>query len=151
MNYILQYLPWFWFGLAVLFTIIEVFTFGLTTIWFALGALLMMLLSPLPIPFVWQILIFLVISSLLLIFTRPVAIKKLKVGREKTNTDSLIGTKALVVKEISEFEKGLVKINGVEWSAQSIDSKTIEKGSTCIIKVIEGVTLIVEKIPSEND
>lgn len=151
MDIILQYLPWFWFGLAVLFTIIEVFTFGLATIWFALGALLMMLLSPLPIPFVWQILIFLVISSLLLIFTRPIAIKKLKVGREKTNTDSLIGAKALVVKEITEFEKGLVKINGVEWSAQSIDSKKIEKGATCIIKVIEGVTLVVEKLPSEDN
>lgn len=151
MAFILQYLPWFWFCLAVLFTIIEVFTFGLTTVWFALGALLMMVLSLLPIPFVWQVLIFLVISSLLLIFTRPIAIKKLKVGREKTNTDSLIGARALVVKEINEFEKGLVKINGVEWAAQSIDSKTIEKGATCIIKVIEGVTLVVEKLPAEDN
>ena len=151
MDFILQYLPWFWFCLAVLFTIIEFFTFGLATIWFALGALLMMLLSPLPIPFVWQVLIFLVISSLLLIFTRPVAIKKLKVGRERTNTDSLIGARTLVVKEITEFEKGLVRINGVEWSAQSIDNKTIERDATCIVRAIEGVTLVVEKLPSEDN
>ena len=111
----------------------------------------MLLLSPLPIPFVWQVLIFLVISSLLLVFTRPVAIKKLKVGRERTNTDSLIGARTLVVKEITEFEKGLVKINGVEWSAQSIDNKTIERDATCIVRAIEGVTLVVEKLPSEDN
>ena len=82
MSFILEYLPWFWLFLVILFTAIEVATFGLATIWFALGALVMLFLSPLPIPFLWQILLFLIISSVLLIFTRPVAVKKLKVGRE---------------------------------------------------------------------
>ena len=83
MGLLLEYLPWFWLFLMILFTAIEVATFGLTTIWFALGALVMLLLSPLPIPFLWQIFVFLIISAVLLIFTRPIAVKKLKVGREK--------------------------------------------------------------------
>lgn len=151
MGLLLEYLPWFWLFLMILFTAIEVATFGLTTIWFALGALVMLFLSPLPIPFLWQILLFLIISSVLLIFTRPIAVKKLKVGREKTNTDSLIGEKALVIKEITEFEKGLVKIRGMEWSAQSIDGKPIAKDETCIVERIEGVTVVVGRGVLEED
>ncbi|MBO7174710.1 MAG: NfeD family protein [Spirochaetaceae bacterium] len=151
MGLLLEYLPWFWLFLMILFTAIEVATFGLTTIWFALGALVMLFLSPLPIPFLWQILLFLIISSVLLIFTRPIAVKKLKVGREKTNTDSLIGEKALVIKEITEFEKGLVKIRGIEWSAQSIDGKPIAKDETCIVERIEGVTVVVGRGVLEED
>lgn len=146
MNTFLEYLPWFWLLLSIIFTVIEVATLGLTTIWFALGALVMLLLSPLPIPFLWQILVFLIISSVLLIFTRPIAVKKLKVGREKTNTDSLIGEKALVIKDISEFDKGLVKVHGMEWSAQSVDGQTVVKGERCIVERIEGVTLMVRKL-----
>lgn len=145
MSVLLEYLPWFWLALVVLFTLIEVFTFGLTTVWFALGALLMVFLSPLPIPFVWQVLLFLGISSVLLVFTRPIAVKKLKIGREKTNTDSLLGAKALVVKDITEFEKGLVKVHGMEWSAQSVDGSALPKDAICIVERIEGVTLNVRK------
>lgn len=146
MNTFFEYLPWFWLFLSIIFTGIEVATLGLTTIWFALGSLVMLLLSPLPIPFLWQVLLFLIISSVLLIFTRPIAVKKLKVGREKTNTDSLIGEKALVIKDICEFDKGMVKIHGMEWSAQSVDGKTLAKGERCIVERIEGVTLMVGKL-----
>ncbi len=142
----LDYLPWFWLALVVLFTLIEVFTLGLTTIWFALGSLLMVFLSPLPIPFGWQVLLFLVISSVLLVLTRPVAVRKLRVGRAKTNADALVGTKALVIKDITEFEKGLVRVHGVEWSAQSVDGSALPQDSICVIERIEGVTLSVRKI-----
>ncbi len=151
MGLLLEYLPWFWLFLMILFTAIEVATFGLTTIWFALGALVMLLLSPLPIPFLWQIFVFLIISAVLLIFTRPIAVKKLKVGREKTNTDSLIGERALVIKDITEFEKGLVKVHGMEWSAQSINGKPMVKDETCIIKRIEGVTVVVGRCDLEEN
>ena len=146
MEIFLGYLPWFWLALVVLFTLIEVFTFGLTTIWFALGSLLMVFLSPLPIPLVWQVLLFLVISSVLLVFTRPVAIRKLRVGRAKTNTDALLGAKALVIKDISELDRGLVRVNGMEWSALPSEGSSIARDSVCVIERIEGVTLYVRKI-----
>ena len=149
-GFIVDNIKWIWVGCVILFALIEVFTLGLTTIWFALGALVMVFLSMLNIPIAWQILIFLVISAVLLIFTRPLAIKKMKMGKEKTNVDSLVGKNALVIKDITEFDKGEIKINGLIWSAHSEDSSEIKAGNKCVIVRIEGVQAIVKKIPKEE-
>jgi len=141
---------WIWVALVIIFALIEVFTFGLTTVWFAIAALVMVFLSFLPIPLIVQILVFLVISSLLLFFTRPLVKEKLKIGKEKTNADSLIGKHALVVKTIGEFERGEVKINGQIWSARSEDNTNIIEGSKCEILRIEGVQLIVRLLTEEK-
>jgi len=137
---------WIWVALTVILALIEVFTLGLTTIWFALAALVMVFLSFLPIPLVFQILIFLVISTVLLIFTRPVAIKKLKIGRVKTNVDSLVGKHALVTKQIGEFDRGEVKLNGQIWSAHTEDGATLNEGVKCEVVRIEGVQAIVRAL-----
>jgi membrane protein implicated in regulation of membrane protease activity len=126
-----------------------VFTLGLTTIWFAIASAVMVFLSMLPIPLVFQILIFLAISSVLLIFTRPVALKKFKTGREKTNVDSLIGKYALVTKKISEFSNGEVKLNGQIWSARSHNGSELNEGARCEVVRIEGVHAIV-RVPDET-
>jgi len=137
---------WIWVALTVIFTVIEALTFGLTTVWFALAALVMVFLSFFPIPFVFQIIIFLVISACLLIFTRPIAVKKFKTGKEKTNVDSLAGKHALVIKQIGEFERGEVKINGQIWSARSDDNSVINEGTKCEVVRIEGVQAIVRAL-----
>jgi len=134
---------WIWVALVIIFAIIEGITLGLTTIWFALAALVLVFLSFLPIPLMYQVLIFLAISAVLLFFTRPIAIKKLKIGRVKTNVDSLIGQHALVTKKITEFDTGLVKLNGQIWSAKTEDGSTIEEGIRCEVVRIEGVQAIV--------
>jgi membrane protein implicated in regulation of membrane protease activity len=141
---------WIWVALVIIFALIEVFTLGLTTVWFAIAALLMVFLSFIEIPLTGQILIFLAISGALLFFTRPLAIKKFKIGQEKTNVDSLIGKHALVIKTIGEFERGEAKINGQIWSARSEDNTEITEGSKCEILRIEGVQLIVRKLTEEN-
>jgi membrane protein implicated in regulation of membrane protease activity len=141
---------WIWVALVIIFALIEVFTLGLTTVWFAIAAILMVFLSFFEIPLTAQILIFLVISAALLIFTRPLAVKKFKIGQEKTNVDSLIGKHALVIKTIGEFERGEAKINGQIWSAHSEDNTEITEGSKCEILRIEGVQLIVRKLTEEN-
>jgi membrane protein implicated in regulation of membrane protease activity len=98
-------------------------------------------------PFVAQAAVFLAVSGILLVFTRPIAVKKLKSGRVKTNVNSLIGKEALVVKKITEFEKGEVKLNGQIWSAHAEDGSTIEENIKCRVVRIEGVQAIV--IPIE--
>jgi len=140
---------WLWVALTVFFAVIEVFTLGLTTIWFAIAALVMVFLSFLHIPLVFQVLIFLAISAVLLFFTRPIAVKKLKIGKVKTNVDSLIGKCALVTKKITEFDRGEVKINGIIWTARTEDGSTLEEGSKCEVARIEGVQAIV-KTYNEN-
>jgi membrane protein implicated in regulation of membrane protease activity len=141
---------WIWVALVIIFALIEVFTLGLTTVWFAIAAILMVFLSFIEIPLTVQILIFLAISTALLIFTRPLAVKKFKIGQEKTNVDSLIGKHALVIKTIGEFERGEAKINGQIWSARSEDNTEITEGNKCEILRIEGVQLIVRKLMEEN-
>jgi membrane protein implicated in regulation of membrane protease activity len=145
------YVPphWIWVVLTVIFTIIEGVTLGLTTIWFAIAALIMVFVSFLPVPFVYQIIIFLCLSAALLIFTRPIAVKKFKTGRVKTNVDSLAGKHALVTKQIGEFDKGEVKISGQIWSARSEDASIINEGAKCEIVRVEGVHAIVRTLPAE--
>jgi len=141
---------WIWVALVIIFALIEIFTLGLTTVWFAIAALLMVFLSFFEIPLTAQILIFLVISAVLLFFTRPLAVKKFKIGQEKTNVDSLIGKHALVTKTIKEFERGEAKIEGKIWSARSEDNTEITEGSKCEILRIEGVQLIVRQLTEEK-
>jgi len=142
---------WIWVALVIVFALIEVFTLGLTTVWFAIAALLMVFLSLIKIPLSVQILIFLVVSALLLIFTRPLAIKKFKMGKEKTNVDSLLGKHVLVTKKIGEFEKGEVKLNGLIWAARSDSNTEIVEGTKCEVLRIEGVQLIVRPLSEEEN
>lgn len=144
-DLVINNLPWFWLGMVVVFTVIEVFTAGLTTIWFAIGSIPMIFLSFLPIPFLYQVLIMLVISIVLLIFTRPFFVKKLNANKEKTNVDALIGKTALVTKKITKFEKGEVKIDGKIWTAKSVSDEDLDAGTECLLQRIEGVTAIVSK------
>ena len=141
---ILNNLPWFWLGVMVICIIIEASTFSLTTIWFAIGALVSVFVAMTPLAFQWQLLIFAVISLLLLILTRPVALRYLKNRKEtRTNVNALIGQEVPVTKEITQFEKGEVKCEGKIWSAVSQNHNTIAAGSVCVIKSIKGNTVSV--------
>jgi membrane protein implicated in regulation of membrane protease activity len=141
---------WIWVILMVILAVIEAFTLGLTTIWFAIAALVMVFLSFLPIPFIVQFFIFLAISAVLLFFTRPIAIEKFKAGREKTNVDSLVGQHALVMKKITEFDKGEVKLNGQIWSAKTEGGAEINEGTKCEVIRIEGAHAVVKSIDNLN-
>lgn len=142
MELFLNYMPWVWLGVAVLCLVIEGLTFSLTTIWFALGAVVMIFLSLTHMSLQWQLLIFLVISLLLLIFTRPFAVKKFA-KKTPTNSDALIGKKVIVTETITDLQKGAVKLNGVEWTASSADGSAIEKGTECTVTDIQGATAVV--------
>jgi membrane protein implicated in regulation of membrane protease activity len=144
--------PWFWLVLTVLFTLIELLSaFTLTTIWFAISAALMIFISGLtelldaPIRFRLHIGLFLVIAIVLLVFTRPIAIKKLKVGKTKTNVDALVNEDALVTKKIPTFGKGEIKVKGQTWTAISEDNTEIKEGVVCAVVRIEGVKAIVRR------
>ena len=137
----------FWLILFVVLLIIEIFTMGLTTIWFAGGAIIAFVLSYIGFDLWVQIIAFLIVSILLLVLTRPVAIKFFNQKREKTNAESLIGQKAIVLEKIDTLHStGVAEINGLQWSAKTEDATdVIEAGTVVVIKGIQGVKLIVEK------
>ena len=133
-----------WLIAAAVVAIIEAATLCLTTIWFAGGAVAAAISAMAGAPIWLQGLLFLVVSILLLYFTRPVVKKKLKVGKEKTNVNALIGKEGLVLETIRPFSAGQVKLDGLEWSAAAADPHmTIESGTAVKVEHIEGVKLIV--------
>lgn len=145
-NLILSHMPWFWLFVMILCIIIEAVTFSLTTVWAAITSLLMIFLCKTGLPFRGQLLIFFLISIILMVFTRPFAVKKLKLGKVTTNVNSLDGQEVLVVKEITRFEKGEVKAsNGVLWTAMSDGEQTIPKDTVCLVCRVEGNTLVVKE------
>ena len=136
-----------WLIIAVIFGVIEAFTVGIATIWFAAGALAAAIAAMAGAGLPVQIVLFFAVSIILLYFTRPLVKKKLKVGSEKTNTDALIGKEAVVTSDIPELGTGQVKINGLDWTAVGADPHTcITAGTTVIIEGIEGVKLIVSRV-----
>ncbi len=134
-----------WFAAAVVFIAIEAFTFNLTTIWFAFGSVAGMFFAMAGLPALAQILLSLVFSILLLLFARPIAVKYLKVGKTKTNSESLIGETGIVTKAIEEYKTGIVKVKGQEWTAMSVSGTAIDENEKVVIKEIRGVKLLVNK------
>ena len=135
----------YWLIGVVVLLAIELLTMGLTTIWFAGGALVAFGVTVVGGGRLLQIIVFLVVSFLLLFFTRPLATKFFNGKREKTNVDSLIGKEAKVTKTIDNFnQQGTVFVNGMEWSARAEDDMIIKEGEKIQIKKIEGVKLIVK-------
>lgn len=133
-----------WLIVAAVLAIIEAVTLGLTTIWFAGGAVAASISAMAGAPVWIQGILFLIVSVLLLYFTRPIVKKRLKVGTEKTNVDALIGKEGLVIETIRPFRTGQVKLDGLVWSAAAKDGDaTIESGTAVKIEHIEGVKLIV--------
>lgn len=136
---------WIWLAAAIIFIIIEAVTVGLTTIWFAAGALVALVLALIKVGVGVQVAVFLILSLVLLATTRKIFVNKLKTGSEKTNVDALVGEEAVVLEDITPFNTGLVKVKGQNWTAIAADKDaSILKGSTVKIKAIEGVKLIVE-------
>ena len=140
------YISWIWVGIFVVLVIIEAATQGLTTVWGAVSALIMVFVSQTGMSIGWQILLFLAITLGLVLTTRPVFVKKLKIGRNKTNVDTMIGDEIIVTKAVSRFEKGEGKSrNGVIWSVTSTDGTDIEEGTVCTVQSVEGNTLTIER------
>ncbi len=140
----------FWLIVAGICFVIESFTIGFLVFWFGIGALAALVAS-LFISNIWiQSLIFIIVSSLLLIFTKPLVKKFVK---EKdiipTNVYSIIGKEGIVVESIDTINGvGKVKVNGELWSATSLEN--IEKGTKVKVLKVNGVKLEVEKLFSNS-
>ncbi len=137
----------FWLIVLVVLVVIELLTMGLTTIWFAGGALIATVAAVLGAPMVVQIILFLVVSGVLIIFTRPLAVKYFNKDRVRTNAESLVGRQAIVISEIDNLQGiGQVNVGGMEWSARTrIDGVRLPVGTVTTVLGINGVKLIVEE------
>lgn len=140
--------PIIWLIILAVLLVIEALTAGLTTIWFAGGALISAIASYFGASLLVKLVLFLAVSLLLLFFTRPLAVRYMNKGVEKTNVNSLIGKKAVVLQEINDLaQTGLVRINDIEWMARAEqEDQTIPEKAVVIVRKVQGVKLIVEEI-----
>lgn len=137
---------YFWIAAIVVLLILEGLTSQVVTIWFEIGAVAGLIACTSGLPLVGQCVVFIVISALALAETKPFTAKFIKKDFSPTNADRCIGETALVVEDIDNiFERGAVKINGIIWTARSVDGMPIEKDSSVRVERIDGVKLIVRR------
>lgn len=136
----------FWIILLILLIIVEAVTAQMLTIWFAAGALGAIVAEVLGAEIWLQWVVFIAVSVVALVATRPLVKKLTKTKLQPTNADRCIGQTAVVTEEINNLAgTGQAYINGSVWSARSSDGSVIGKDEKVIIEKIEGVKLIVTK------
>ena len=132
-----------WCGVILLSLLVEVCTFGLVSIWFAIGATVAAAMAAFELPEWSQILAFVLVSFLLLLILYRKMAKRRTV---KTNSDSVIGGRYVVTESINNLMgSGRVQVGGLSWAAKSTDDKkVIPEGTVVVVRAINGVTLLCE-------
>ncbi|MGN0350895.1 MAG: NfeD family protein [Roseburia sp.] len=146
-----------WILLIIIFAVAEIITVGLTSIWFAGGALVALICSAFGANEIVQIIVFLVVSLLLLFFTRPWALRYLKPHLTRTNYEEALEQKVSITENIDNLKgTGTAVWKGQEWTARAYeDGVVIEAGTIASVKEIRGVTMYVvpiqEKVEKEEN
>ena len=130
---------------------VEVATLGLVSVWFAGGALVTFFVAMATETLWIQLVVFFAVSFVLLFVTRPIASKFYNNRRTKTNVDSLVGEYCKVTEVIDNFNgTGTVVLNGMDWTARSVDDTIIEVDSKVKVCGIDGVKVLVGKVEHNN-
>lgn len=144
---------WVWLSLAIALVVVELSTTQLVSIWLAIGSAMTAIITAIvksfggSLPVVWQVVIFVASSAILLASTRKLVKKLLKRNKnQETNLELNLDKVAVVTERIDNVKgEGTIKINGLEWSARSLDDSVIEKDELVIFKEIKGNKALVIK------
>lgn len=142
-----------WLIVAGVCIIAEYFTVGFLIFWFAIGALIAMLVSFFTTNIIIQTSVFVISSTLLIFATKPFVKKFYKEDTIKTNVFSIIGKIGIVTEEINSIHsKGQIKVDGEVWSATSNTDSIIPEGSEVEILEVKGVKVLVSptQVSSKN-
>jgi len=145
---VMQYI---WIAAIVLLAILEGATAQLVSIWFVIGGIAALIASIFT-DAVWiQLTVFVLVSILSLLLTRPLVKKAMSFKKEDTNAGRVVGQKAIVIETIENDEgKGQVNVSGSVWTARSMDQTVIPKGTSVLVDAIEGVKLIVHPLEEKE-
>ena len=148
-----QYLPYIWIGGAIVFAVLEATTAQLVSIWFVVGAVAAAITTIFTDNVFIQIAVFVAVSALALVLTRPISKKLTSAKKVKTNADSLIGKVGIVRTEINNtLSQGQITVNGQIWSAKTADdSVTVEVNKKVKVLEISGVKLVVVPVETGED
>lgn len=139
-----------WLILMVVFLIAEGATVMVLSLWFAAGALVSMIASLCGADFGLQVILFFATSIALLLSLRTMVKKFFTPKITRTNVDSVIGEKAVVMEDIDNLNaQGRVKLGAMEWAARSTDGTPVKAGTHVTVDRVEGVKLFVTPLPAE--
>ena len=136
-----------WLGVLVAAVVLEIATTQIVSIWFAIGALASLIATLAGVEQLWiQIVIFVLVSAIAVVATRPIVKRIVNKKAEPTNADMVIGKTGVVTEKIDNLApSGMVKAGGQVWTARSADDSVIDENERVIVKEISGVKLIVIK------
>ena len=143
-----------WMALMIFFLVVEAVTVRVVSLWFAVGALVALLVSLLHLEIWLQVTMFFLVSAILLACLRPMVQRHFTPKLSRTNVDALIGSKGYVTADIDNIcAAGQVKLGNMEWTARSANGLPIAAGTQVKVAYIEGVKAYVlpanEKEPAE--
>lgn len=147
-----DYLIWIWHGIFVFAFILEVCTQDYVSIWFGLGALVCVCISFVT-PWWLQLIIFVLVSAITLIATRPLVKKILQREERKTNSDDYIGKKVKTISDVTKFDGGEVKLNGIVFTAILTEDsdETIKNDTIVEVVAIKGNRLVIKSLENKEE
>ena len=136
-----------WLIVFLVLLVLEIISLGLTTIWFALGALVAFIATLAGAGYVIQFIVFIAVSFVTLVLTRPLAVKYFNTNLTKTNVEALSGKTVIITKSITEDNPfGEASLDGETWMACSEDGTSMKEGEKAEVVRVEGVKLILKKL-----
>ncbi len=137
-----------WVSLFIFALLAEIFTDALVSVWFCIGAVLALSVTFIPnMPWWGELIVFLGTSLLSFIIIRPIVNRKLQRIKSRTNIDTILGKKGIVLKKITSLEKGEVKVDSIIWNAiKREDEEDILEGSVVEVLAVNGNKLLVKEI-----
>ncbi|MBQ4487163.1 MAG: NfeD family protein [Oscillospiraceae bacterium] len=141
-----------WIVVLVIAAIAEAVTTALVSIWFCIGAIAAAITAGLGAPVFFQLIVFVAVSVLALIVTKPLVNKLMPADKYiYTNGENDIGKRAVVVEAIdTENGTGRVKFGDIDWGARSVDGDPIKVGQ--IVEIVEkGAAFLKVRSVSEEE
>ncbi|MDP9361719.1 MAG: NfeD family protein [Acidobacteriota bacterium] len=135
---------WVWVLAAFLLLTIEFFATTAHIGFFAVGAFLVAILvgAGVPIPLWAQLLTFAISSVVLLVFVRPVVVRKLGLSTTRI-VDTFVGEQAIVLADLPIAAEGKAEMRGSTWTARNIGETPLLKGQRCVVEQVVGLTIHV--------
>ena len=133
-----------WLFLLAAFLAVEASTVTVVSLWFAAGALVALVVNLMGGGIWFQVSMFLVVSTVLLVALRPLVRKYFTPKVTRTNVDSVIGSSGLVTVAIDNVQAlGQVKLGAMYWTARSTSGAPIPEGTLIRVDRVEGVKVFV--------
>lgn len=138
---------WIWLGVMITALVVEISTMGFFSIWFAVGALVAMILALIPGIGPWvQIIVFATVSVVSFVFLRKYVVQHFSKGKEEFNAQKMLNKKVRMLTQADFDTLGTAEVDGVVWSIKSQDGEVLQAGEIVEIVGLEGNKYIAKKV-----